>query len=114
MLNETEEKAAELWHKYFAVTQDMVKLLDREDFDLFMDLVEQRDRLINLMRELPANDYRQSDECQELIGKIKPLDMQLIYRAKTWLNKSRHTTSAVRSYDLRTHSGIGGIVNKGY
>ena len=114
MRDETMEKAAALWRRYYAVTEDLMKMLDREDLDMFMELVEQREKLINQMKALPENNYRQSDECQEFIEKIKPLDMQIIYRAKTWLNKSRHQTSAVRSYDLRSYGGVGGIVNKGY
>lgn len=91
-----------------------MKLLDREDYDMFIELVEQRDRLIEQMKALPENDYRNTAECQEIIQKIKPLDMQIMYRARTWLNKSRHQTSAVRSYDMRTLGGIGGIVNRQY
>ena len=107
-------KAAALWRKYLALTQDMMKLFDAGDLDMFMDLVEQRDGLIKKMQELPDNDYRESEDCQKMIEQIKPLDMKLIYRAKTWLNKSRHQTSAVRSYDIRSYGGVGGIVNREY
>ena len=108
------EQAAGLWRRYLAVTEDMMKLLDANDIDMFMDLVEQRDGLIRNLEALPPNDFRESDEGRAIIEKIKPLDTRIIYRAKTWLNKSRHQTSAVRSYDLRTYGGVGGIVNKEY
>ena len=114
MPEEARESAARLWRRYLAVTQDMKKLFDDNDLDMFMDLVEQRDGLIKQLEALPQNDFRQSEEFRVIAEKIKPIDMQLIYRAKTWLNKSRHQTSAVRSYDVRTYGGVGGIVNREY
>ena len=111
---EAKEQAARLWRRYLAVTQDMAKLFDNDDLDMFMELVEQRDGLIKQMEALPKNDFRQSDEFKQIVETIKPLDMQLLYRAKTWLNKSRHQTSAVRSYDVRNYSGVGGILNREY
>ena len=111
---QAEEKAARLWRRYLAVTQDMMKLLDNDDVDMFMELVDQRDGLIEQLEALPKNDFRQSDEFAGIAEQIKPMDMQLIYRAKTWLNKSRHQTSAVRSYDVRNYRGVGGIVNREY
>ena len=116
MRDETLEKAASVWRRYLSVTEDMMRFLDNEDIDMFIELVQQRDGLIEQMQALPANDYRQSEECQAILAKLKPLDMRIIYRAKTWLNKARHQTSAVRSYDLRTYGGgnVGGIVNKSY
>ena len=108
------ESAAKLWRRYLAVTQDMMKMFDRDDLDMFMDLVGQRDGLIKQLEALPQNDFRQTDEFKKIAETIKPMDMQLIYRAKTWLNKSRHQTSAVRAYDVRSYRGVGGIVNREY
>ena len=112
--NEAREQAAQLWQRYLAVTQDMAKLFDDNDLDMFMELVEQRDGLIEKLEALPPNDFRQSEDFRKLAEIIKPIDMQLIYRAKTWLNKSRHQTSAVRSYDVRNYRGVGGILNREY
>ena len=108
------EKAALLWRRYLAVTLDMQKMFDKNDLDMFMELVEQRDGLIKQMEALPKNDFKTSDEYRAIAERIKPIDMQLVYRAKTWLNKSRHQTNAVRSYDVRTYGGVGGILNREY
>ena len=108
------ESAAKLWRRYLAVTLDMQKMFDKDDLDMFMELVEQRDGLIKQIDAVPENDFRTSDEFAKIVETIKPIDMQLLYRAKTWLNKSRHQTSAVRSYDVRTYGGVGGILNREY
>ena len=44
----------------------------------------------------------------------KPLDMQVIYKAKSWLNKSRHQNATVRAYDLQSLNPVGNILNGKY
>lgn len=99
-----------LWQKYFSLTKELLKFSDQKDSELFMELVDQRERLIEKMKALPENDYRETDECKRLIEQIIPMDRQIIYRAKAWLNKSRRQNSAVRSYDLIESAGLRGTV----
>ena len=103
-------QARSLWQKYFALTKELLKFSDQKDNELFMDLVDQRGRLIEKIKALPANDYRSSEECKKMIEQIIPMDKQIIYRAKAWLNKSRRQNSAVRSYDLIESAGLRGTV----
>ena len=111
MLKEDVIKEARiLWQKYFILTQELLKFSDQQDSELFFDLVNQRGRLIEKMEALPKNDYRESEECKALIEKIIPMDKQIIYRARAWLNKSRRQNSMVRSYDLIESAGLRGTV----
>lgn len=107
---ETFKQARTLWQKYFALTKELLKFSDQKDSELFMGLVDQRDRLIEKMKALPQNDYRESEECKKMIEQIIPMDKQIIYRAKAWLNKSRRQNSAVRSYDLIESAELRGTV----
>ena len=110
---DTEEvlkQARILWQKYFTLTKELLKFSDQKDSELFIELVNQRQRLIEKMEALPKNDYRNSEECKKLIEQIIPMDKQIIYRAKAWLNKSRRQNSAVRSYDLIESAGLRGTV----
>ena len=104
------KEARTLWRKYFVLTEELLKFSDQRDSELFMELVDQRERLIEKMKALPENNYRESDECKQLIEKIIPMDKQIIYRAKAWLNKSRRQNSMVRSYDLIESAGLRGTV----
>ena len=110
---DTEEvlkQARILWQKYFTLTKELLKFSDQKDSELFIELVNQRQRLIEKMEALPKNDYRNSEECKKLIEQIIPMDRQIIYRAKAWLNKSRRQNSAVRSYDLIDSANLRGTV----
>jgi len=99
-----------LWQKYFSLTKELLKFSDQKDNDLFIELVNQRERLIEKMKALPKNDYRESEECKKMIEQMIPMDKQIIYRAKAWLNKSRRQNSVVRSYDLVESVGLRGTV----
>ena len=94
------KEAQTLWQKYFILTKELLKFSDQKDPELFMELVDQRGRIVDKIKALPENNYRESEECKQMIEQIIPMDKQIIYRAKAWLNKSRRQNSAVRSYDL--------------
>ena len=107
MLNEKElESAKILWEKYLNLTQELLKFINLQDIETFLSLVPQRDQLIELMEKLPSKDYLQLEEFKEIGKKIIPMDREIMYKARAWLNKSRRQNSVVRSYDL-TNSVLG-------
>lgn len=101
----------QLWEKYWMVTQELLKFIKAEEIDTFLNLVDQRQKLMEMMKALPVEkqDFRHTEECAQLKEQIKPLDMQIMYKARTWLNKSRRNNTQVRAYD-----GIRGVTNGGY
>lgn len=113
--DKTLKEARSLWQKYFTLTEELLRFSDQQDNDLFVDLVDQRERLLNKIKALPENNYRETPECKALIEKIIPMDKQIIYRAKAWLNKARRQTGMVNSYDLIGSAELRGTVfNKKY
>ena len=104
------KQAQALWQKYFTLTKELLKFSDQADSDLFVDLVDQRERLIEKIKALPENNYRESEECKALIAQMIPMDKQIIYKARAWLNKSRRQNNTVRSYDLIGAAELRGIV----
>ena len=109
------EQAAANWQLYYVLTQELLKFINKQDIDEFLDLAEQRNTIVDRMKALPETElYRQTDECRDLVEKIKPLDMQVIYKAKSWLNKSKQQNATVRAYDLQSFDPVGNIVNRKY
>ncbi len=103
------------WQMYLTLTQELLKFIDKEDIDEFLDLVRQRNIIVERMKALPETEsYRKTLECQELVQKIVPIDMQVIYKAKAWLNKSRRQNATVHAYDLQDINPIGNILNRKY
>jgi hypothetical protein len=109
------EQAKANWHLYYTLTQELLKFIDKDDVDEFLDLEQQRSDLVERMKALPeTEEYRKTSECQELVQKIKPLDMQVIYKAKAWLNRSRQQNASVHAYDIQNVNTLGNIFNKKY
>lgn len=100
------EKAKILWEKYLTLTQELLKFINQQDVETFLSLVPQRDQLIELMEKLPSKNYLQREDFKEIGKKIIPMDREIMYKARAWLNKSRRQNSAVRAYDL-TNSALG-------
>lgn len=92
--------AKNLWSNYLSLTQELLKFIDRQDIDTFMMIVEHRQHLIKRIEELPSKDYRKLKEFKEIADKIQPMDREIMYKARGWLNKSRRQNNVVRSYDL--------------
>lgn len=92
--------AKNLWLQYLSMTQELLKFIDAQDIEMFTTIVNQREQLIGKIDELPSRDYRKLDEFKAIADKIKPLDREIMYKARSWLNKSRRQNNMVRSYDL--------------
>lgn len=109
----------QLWEKYLAVTKELLKFIKAEDIDMFLQLVDQRQALMEMMQEVPLaeRDFSGTAECQAMREAIKPMDMQIMYKARAWLNKSRRNNQTVRGYDVAgygaaTYGAAGNVFNR--
>ena len=114
MPDESYETARSLWEKYRILTHELLKFVDEDEIDTFIALVEQREHLVNLLKELPSDPYRTSAEWAAYDAEVRPLEMQIQYKARAWLNRSRRQNAAVHSYDLTGASPLGGNLNRRY
>lgn len=102
---------------YLTLSQELLKFISKPepDIDEFIELGRQRGVIVERLKALPAMEaFRQTPECQAIIEQARPLDMQIIYKAKAWLNKSKRQNAAVHAYDLQGINPIGNILNKKY
>ena len=97
---EVTAQAKTLWQKYLSLTKDLLKFINKQDVDTFLELVPQRTGLIEKLEALPSKEYHKLEEFKAMAEEIKTLDKEIMYKARTWLNKSRRQNSMVRSYDL--------------
>ena len=114
MLDESCAAARELWEKYRMLTHELIKFIDEEEIDTFIDLVDQREQVIDLIKALSEDPYRGSAAWDAIEAEIRPLEMQIQYKARAWLNRSRRQNAAVHSYDLTGANPLGGVLNRRY
>ena len=106
----------ELWLRYLGVTKELMKAIDMEDIDTFLQLVDQRQELLDRMKAVPEaqRDFSSTPECMAMREQIKPMDMQIMYKARTWLNKSRRNNAQVRNYDVTGYGASAGLFSREY
>ena len=106
----------QLWERYLGATEELLKFIKAEDIDTFLDLVDQRQQLMEMMQALPESerDFSSTPECDAMREQIKPMDMQIMYRARTWLNKSRRNNVQVRNYDVTGYGANAGLFSREY
>ena len=97
---EVVDTAKNLWTNYLTLTRELLRFINQQDIETFTLIVSNRDQLIKKIDELPSQDYCKLEEFKAIAEQIKPLDREIMYKARSWLNKSRRQNSVVRSYDL--------------
>lgn len=104
----------QLWEKYLELTKELLKYINQQDIDNFLKLVAQRDQLMKLLKEMEPHVFGKTEAGMAIREQIKPMDMQIIYKAKTWLNKSKRQNMAVKSYDITGYMPAGNVFNREY
>ena len=113
MAEEAKERRAEqLWQKFLVITQEMLKFLTKEDIDEFLELTAQRGELQKQLAALGRVDYTHTEAGQALYRQLKPLDLQVQFMARSWLNKNRQRTVQVDNYGQPARF-IGHVFNRG-
>ena len=105
-------KAEELWQKFFVLSKEMLKFLEREEIDLFLSLMEQRGQIQEMLAALGPSSWTKSLAGQNLYQQLMPVDRQIHYKARQWLNKSKKSQQAVSAYDKMSASAAGSIFNR--
>jgi molybdenum cofactor biosynthesis enzyme MoaA len=100
MADDINADAKNLWQTYLSLTKELLKFINKQEIDTFLELVPQRTGLIEKIEALPSKEYRKLDEFKAIAEEIKTLDKEIMYKSRAWLNKSRRQNSVVRSYDL--------------
>lgn len=105
------------WELYRELSYELKKYIDQQDIDEFLNVARQVDAIVEKMKKNPLADaYRASDEARKIAAEVTPIEREVIYKARAWLNKSRRQNSTVQSYDLTELSlhPAGNIFNRKY
>ena len=114
MPDESYEAARSLWEKYRVLTHELHKFVDADEIDTFLELVDQREHIVAMLKALASDPYRTGAEWGAFDAELRPLEMQIQYKARAWLNRSRRQNAAVHSYDLTGANPLGSHLNRRY
>ena len=94
----TVESTKALWEKYYVLTVEMQKFLDREDIDEFLDIAEQRNVIFDRMQAVTTPEDQETQAYQDFLARLKPVAKDVMGRANAWLVRSKQRNVRVRSY----------------
>ncbi|BEU88765.1 hypothetical protein TAMA11512_22290 [Selenomonas sp. TAMA-11512] len=110
----TVEEALSLLETYGMLAGEMEKFLADEKIDTFFELQAQRAKLYAQLGKDGIALLKQDTRGQAMLREMEPREKALIFKAKTWLNRSRNNTDRVHSYDVHGFSPLGHIFNREY
>lgn len=106
------EQARDLWTKFYVISQEMLKYIEQDNIDMFLPQLEQRLQVQRLLEDLGGNAWVKTGDGQELYQKLMPLDRQIHYQARLWLNKVKQNRKASNAYELMASASVGQILNQ--
>lgn len=98
-MENTDQQAADLWQKYYMLTEEMYRFIKKNEVDMFFQLVEQRGEVQKLLQKLDNKTYHKTAEGKVLISKINPLTLQIRALAQAWLVRMKARNNKVHAYD---------------
>ena len=54
--------AKKLWDTYYMLTQELLKFINKQDIDEFLELVRQRTVIFDRLQAMPDKSYQQTKE----------------------------------------------------
>ena len=109
------EDAKTLWEKYYVLTLEMQKFLNRENVDEFLDIAEQRNVIFDQMQAATTEADKETEAYKDFLAKLKPVAEDVMSRAKSWLARSKQRNIKVRSYTATPgFQPSGHMVNKSF
>lgn len=107
-----DEQARDLWGKFYVISQEMFKYIEQDNVDLFLQLLEQRLQVQGLLEQLGKTSWVKTEAGQELYQQLMPLDRQIHYKTRLWLNNVKKNRKASNAYELLAQSSVGQILNQ--
>ena len=93
-----EKTASELWQDYLFLTKEMHKFLDKQDMEMFHELMNQRERMQHLIEETPDKGFKSSSEGRKLLSQIQRENQNLMSRFQVTHSKVKHHHQVAEVY----------------
>ena len=88
-----------LWADYLFLTKEMGHFLDKQDMDLFYELMEQRGKLQAIIENTNDESFCASASGRELLQTIQKNDHRVMLKLQYHINQSRNQHTISNAYD---------------
>ncbi|WP_371372076.1 hypothetical protein [Sporomusa aerivorans] len=105
-MTEEKKKARDLWQNYALLTQEIAKFIHKNDWDLVIELLSQRDKLQKLIEAAPEDGYKATSEGQELLQSIRTQNGVIAVCLQRLYNNAQRSQQVSQAYEqMATFSG---------
>lgn len=105
------ETIAGLWQDYLFLTREMIKFLEKREMKLFYNLLDQREILVQRIKQLDDTYYYASVSGKKQIFDAKQLNGELTQKMVLVYNLSRRQQHTSQAYE-GAPSVVGGFFNR--
>lgn len=93
-----------LWVDYLFLTREMAKFLDRRDFDMFDEIMKQRENVQTNIDAAADNEFAGSQEGRQLLLQVKQQEELIKVKLSLLLNSAKQEQTVSQAYDPYTAS----------
>ncbi|MDD2421499.1 MAG: hypothetical protein PHC60_08965 [Heliobacteriaceae bacterium] len=103
-----------LWRDYLFLTREMGKCLEKQDFALFLELLEQRERLQGMIEKAAGGGgpTASREAREELLVQIRAENEQLQIRFRAFSQQQQHRLNVSKTYDSLGQLPAGGRLDR--
>lgn len=94
-----DKPAKDLWHDYFFLTKEMAKFLDKKDFDMFNEIMKQREAVQKNIDKAANSEFIGSPEGKQLLLQIRQKDELIKGKLRLLLNSAKQEQTVSQAYD---------------
>lgn len=107
----TGKPTKELWCDYLFLTKEMAKFISRSDMDMIAVLIEQRERLQQIIDDLGDVEFRKSAEGKKIMTQVRDENALVSRQMQMLLNKGKQQHALERTYSPMPQNA-GGHLNR--
>jgi len=95
----TLKTANELWSDYLFLTCQMNKFIAVQNYEMFTELLQQRERLQKIIEQAQDAAYKQSPEGRQVMADIQRENQFITNQLRIFLNKAKQEETVNQAYD---------------
>lgn len=101
------------WQDYAFLTRELSKFVDRQDWDMLLNLLDQRAVMQKQLESQTEDGFVATDAVRKLIGEILREEQEISRKIRHSHNQARQKQKMIKAYDAYSAVQAGSILNRG-
>jgi hypothetical protein len=89
----------DLWQNYSFLTYEMMKFLARKEWDLFFEIMRQREKVQELIDVAPDTTFRQKAEGRKMLEMIREDNSRIILALQQMIGEMKQKHNVTQTYE---------------